>query len=137
LCSGGRGAILFTSRHEDATRLGTGIKLLPLTEEEGLELLLRQSKHEKTQENITDGKKIVHMLGCLALAIDQAAAFISAQRLTLLLFPKWYQKQKKDNSRLHARALGVPENHGQCRKRDFSESLHDVGNILLAGRTHW
>src|SRR5271170_1220799 len=93
--TGGKGAILITSRHEDTTRLGMGIKVPPLTEEEGLELLLRQSKQEQTPENLIEGKKIVHMLGCLALAIDQAAAFISAQNLALSLFPAQYEKRKK------------------------------------------
>ncbi|OZJ01904.1 hypothetical protein BZG36_05096 [Bifiguratus adelaidae] len=75
--SGGRGAILFTSRHEDTASLGRSIK------------------HERTEETIAEGKKIVWMLGCLALAIDQAAAYISFPPLPLSLFPDRYEKKTK------------------------------------------
>jgi hypothetical protein len=42
-----------------------------------------------------EGKKIVKQLGYLALAIDQAAAYISIRQLPLSLFTEHYEKRKE------------------------------------------
>jgi len=78
--------ILVTSRYKDSKRLGKVIHLAKMTEQESLELLFCRSKNELTVENIETGKLIVAKLEFLPLAIDQASAFISAQKLPLTPF---------------------------------------------------
>jgi hypothetical protein len=77
------GAILFTSRHADSTRLGDVVEMGGMTEEEGVELLLSQCAYKDTTENVFKGRKIVRTLGYLPLAIDQAGAYIRARSETL------------------------------------------------------
>ncbi|KAI9770486.1 MAG: hypothetical protein M1839_003201 [Geoglossum umbratile] len=92
---GGSGAILVTSRHSDSERLGVTIRFMRMTEDEGLELLLRQTKLEKNDDNIIEGKKIIQKLSYLPLAIDQAAAYINTRKLLLPLFAKHYDERKE------------------------------------------
>lgn len=89
-------AILITSRRIACDRLGTRIAVEGLTEEEGVELLL--SRCSSTQVNTTDVnecKRIVERLGSLALAIDQAAAYISMRRLPINQFLAVYDDRKE------------------------------------------
>ncbi|CAM6101498.1 unnamed protein product [Calypogeia fissa] len=90
------GTILVTSRHEDSKRLGKVIPLAKMTEQESLELLSRRSENELTDENMETGKSIVAKLEFLPLAIDQAGAFISAQKLPLALFLEHFDLQKEE-----------------------------------------
>ncbi|KAI9858058.1 MAG: hypothetical protein M1813_007870 [Trichoglossum hirsutum] len=92
---GETGAILFTSRHADSERLGTTIRVMRMAENEGLELLLRQSKLESNDDNAAEGRKVIQKLGYLPLAIDQAGAYISARKLPLQLFAKHYNERKE------------------------------------------
>ncbi|KAI9759277.1 MAG: hypothetical protein M1840_003498 [Geoglossum simile] len=92
---GGSGAILVTSRHSDSERLGVTIRFTRMTEDEGLELLLRQPKLAKNDDNIIEGKKIIQKLSYLPLAIDQAAAYINTRKLPLPLFAKHYDERKE------------------------------------------
>ncbi|KAI9776252.1 MAG: hypothetical protein M1839_000486 [Geoglossum umbratile] len=92
---GETGAILFTSRHADSERLGTTIRVMRMAENEGLELLLRQSKLESNDGNAAEGRKVIRKLGYLPLAIDQAGAYISARKLPLQLFAKHYNERKE------------------------------------------
>jgi hypothetical protein len=92
---GQTGSILFTSRHADSKRLGVVIRLTHMTEDEGLELLLRQSGLERNDNNNAEGIKIVKTLGYLPLAIDQAGAYISARKLPLSLFTRHYNERKE------------------------------------------
>ena len=95
LPQGESGAFLFTSRHTDSERLGVAIKVTQMAEEEGLELLLSQSKLERSDSNVVEGKKIIQKLGYLPLAIDQAAAYISARKLPLKLFINHYNERRE------------------------------------------
>ncbi|CAM6086197.1 unnamed protein product [Calypogeia fissa] len=90
------GTILVTSRHEDSKRLGKVIHLAKMTEQESLELLFRRSENELTDENTETAKSIVAKLEFLPLAIDQAGAFISAQKLPLTLFLEHFDSQKEE-----------------------------------------
>ncbi|KAH0553453.1 hypothetical protein GP486_006477 [Trichoglossum hirsutum] len=92
---GQTGSMLFTSRHTDSKRLGIAISVLQMTEDEGLELLLRQSELESNRDNAVAGKKIIRKLGCLPLAIDQAGAYITARKLPLQLFAEHYGERKE------------------------------------------
>lgn len=91
----GCGRILCTSRHADVGRLGTTLNVGSLSELEGLDLLLHRSHHEGTTHNVEAGTAIVQKLGCLALAIDQAAAYITFRHLPLTDFMDHYERRKK------------------------------------------
>ncbi|KAH0538196.1 hypothetical protein FGG08_005212 [Glutinoglossum americanum] len=92
---GETGSILLTSRHAASERLGVTIRITGMAEDEGLELLLRQSKLERNNGNAIEGRKIIQKLGYLPLAIDQAGAYISARKLPLRLFEKHYNERKE------------------------------------------
>ncbi len=91
----GIGEIIFTTRNPECERLGLTIKVSQMTEDEGLKLLLLQSKNEQNDESLTAAKEIVKKLGYLPLAIDQAAAYISARKLPLNQFIKQYNERKE------------------------------------------
>ena len=81
---GGHGHVIFTSRNRDLGRLGTLLEIPPMATDEGVRLLLRgyngndiQNQHRET------ASKITKRLGELALAIDQAAAYIKYRRVPL------------------------------------------------------
>ena len=92
--NGHKGALLFTSRHADSSRLGTTIPVEGMSEEESLELLLHQCNLEKTDETAKEGRTIVRELGCLPLAIDQAGSYIRSRRIPLQVFPGHYKSRK-------------------------------------------
>ena len=92
---GKKGRILFTSRHAGARELGHLITVTSMSESEGLELLLRRSRNNKNDDNSVVGKEIVRRLGCLALAIDQAGAYIFVRRLSLNLFMDHYNNHRE------------------------------------------
>ncbi|MCJ1356254.1 MAG: hypothetical protein MMC33_006248 [Icmadophila ericetorum] len=91
-----KNGILITSRHVSTERLGNAIKVHGLSEDESLELLFHGSDvgtfDEKT---LVEGKKIVKQLGYLALAIDQAAAYISIRQLPLEMFADHFTQRKE------------------------------------------
>ena len=91
---GGRnGRILFTSRHEDSARLGYSIDISKMSEEESLELLLQRKP--LNEEERFHGHGITSLLGYLALALDQASAYISARKLPLKQFKQEYLERKE------------------------------------------
>ncbi len=88
-----KGSILFTSRHAASERLGETVRVMGMTEQEAVELLLCQSKIERNDDNARVGDNIVRRLGYLPLAIDQAAAYISMRKLPLDLFLTHYTER--------------------------------------------
>jgi hypothetical protein len=92
LPSGKNGRILFTSRHEDAARLGHRITVSGMSEQESINLLLQRPPIDEPEK--TEGLKIVSTLGHLALALDQAGAYIRARNLKLGDFISHYLKRK-------------------------------------------
>ena len=93
LPSGRSGQTLFTSRHQDSARLGHKIDASTMTENESLELLLQRLP--LNEDESTHGRKIVSTLGHLALAIDQAGAYIRARSLDLKEFIQHYHDRKE------------------------------------------
>lgn len=93
---GNRGAILFTSTNEDAERLGHMIEVGKMTEDEGMELLIGTSGKESIgDEDKTTVQKIIARLGYLALAIDQAGAYIRVRNLTPGLFIDHFNNRRE------------------------------------------
>ncbi len=81
-----RGAVLLTSRHAASERLGNTVSVTGMTENEALELLLRQSKAERNHDTMAASTMIVRRLELFPLAIDQAVAYICSCRLPLAQF---------------------------------------------------
>jgi tetratricopeptide (TPR) repeat protein len=90
----GNGAVLITSRHADATALGTELQLEGMGEDEGIELLLRRTKFNKGERDVRlAAKQILQRLGNLPLAIDQAGAYMTARNLSPPAFLQQYDKR--------------------------------------------
>ncbi|OAP56890.1 hypothetical protein AYL99_09002 [Fonsecaea erecta] len=78
---GGRGDVLFTSRHGGLRELGRIIDIPPLPDKAGVELLLHRYIGIDVNQYLSEGSTIVRRLGGLALAIDQASAYMTYQQL--------------------------------------------------------
>ena len=88
--------IMLTSRHHESLRLGTPIHVREMDQSDAEDLLLTSSGLIRQDVNPKDLAKIVNMLGCLPLALDQAGAYIRKLHLSLDVFEKHYiNKQKK------------------------------------------
>lgn len=90
----GRGSIIVTSRHTGAERLGKPIHVPSMIDNGGVELLLRDLPADEIEKNETEAHNIVQRLGGLALAIDQAAAYIKFRRIPLSKFMSAYEEEK-------------------------------------------
>ena len=80
---GGRGHVLFTSRNRDLGRLGKLFEIPPMATKEGVRLLLREYDDCDVEQHMAVASSIVARLGGLALAIDQAAAYIKYKKIPL------------------------------------------------------
>ncbi|KAH6681362.1 hypothetical protein B0J14DRAFT_633104 [Halenospora varia] len=89
----GPGEILITSRNQNLGRLGERLEVPAMTSDEGLRLLLADPI--KREKNKIEGTRIVNRLGGLALAIDQAAAYISDIEMAIEDFLPKYEKETK------------------------------------------
>ncbi|MCJ1231793.1 hypothetical protein MMC12_008472 [Toensbergia leucococca] len=107
------GSVLFTSRHASSERLGHVIRVSEMSDDESLDLLLQRPTSEATERQ--QGLAIATMLGYLALALDQAGAYIRAQCLPLQDFRSHYKRRKK------MILEGVPEQWEYRRKLGETE----------------
>lgn len=89
------GFVITTSRHLDSTRLGVGVEVRGMGENDSLELLLRRSSHQRTEANEKLGKSIVRRLGYLPLAIDQAGSYMRRRKLRLGDFLDHYGQRRE------------------------------------------
>ena len=90
----GRGGIIFTSRHESTKVLGRHVLVQSMVDDGGIELLLRDMSSQEVGNCQTEAEDIVRRLGGLALAIEQAAAYISFNRMALPDFIDEYERKK-------------------------------------------
>ncbi|KAL8650824.1 MAG: hypothetical protein Q9226_004982 [Calogaya cf. arnoldii] len=96
---GKHGHVIITSRRRDLDRLGDLMELGSLSSDEGVKLLLRDYNRQEIDENLETAKEIIWRLGGLALAIDQAGAYIAHRRITphdLHEFLEQYEAQRKE-----------------------------------------
>jgi tetratricopeptide (TPR) repeat protein len=89
------GSVITTSRHLDSTRLGVSVEVTGMAEDESLELLLRRSRHQRTEANEMLGKSIVRRLGYLPLAIDQAGSYMQWRKVRLGDFLDHYRQRRE------------------------------------------
>lgn len=122
------GSILFTSRNASSERLGHVIQVSGMSEEESLDLLLqrRQDGPLLDAAERCQGLKIATELGYLALALDQAGAYIRARNLPLQEFVSHYRGRKR---------LILQEIPGQW---EYRKSMNDTeSETLLSAFTTW
>ncbi|KAL7269776.1 hypothetical protein RUND412_007546 [Rhizina undulata] len=89
------GSIVITTRLPDLHRFGTCVEVEAIGAESGLELLLRSSgKFERKPDDaeLEEAREIVKTLGELALALDQAGAYIASLQLP---FYEYRERLKK------------------------------------------
>ena len=93
----GKGAVLITSRHEDTLAYGRVVRLDRMEDSEAIELLLRNTSYKEGDPEVRQNAiKIVRKLGGLPLAVDQASAYIQAQKLPLEDFIPHYETMKEE-----------------------------------------
>ncbi|KAL8977024.1 MAG: hypothetical protein Q9205_007094, partial [Flavoplaca limonia] len=96
---GEHGHVIITSRRRDLDRLGAAVELGAMSPEEGVNLLLRGCSRPEIDQNLDTAKDIVLRLGGLALAIDQAGAYIAHRRIPpaeLGNFLKSFETQREE-----------------------------------------
>lgn len=95
----GSGSILFTSRHKGLGELGEMIKIVPMPHRAGIQLLLNRYRGIEIENYLIEGTKIVDRLGNLALAIDQASAYMQYIQLPIdklhMFLPKYLAQREK------------------------------------------
>ncbi|KAF2197728.1 hypothetical protein GQ43DRAFT_380312, partial [Delitschia confertaspora ATCC 74209] len=92
---GGQGkSQIALDRHEATKALGRYVRVPSMMHDGGIELLLRDMSDKEIESNRATGEDIVRRLGGLALAIEQAAAYISFNRMALRDFKEKYEKKK-------------------------------------------
>ena len=88
------GKVLFTSRHAHSERLGDVIRVSGMSQDESLDLLLRRPTSDATER--LQAIAVAEMMGYLALALDQAGAYIRARsNLPLHKFISHYKERKQ------------------------------------------
>jgi hypothetical protein len=85
-----RGIIILTSRNLGLHRLGDMIQMSTMNPEEALSLLVRSSAVGLGDGNAADADQVVKSLGHLALALDQAGAYIYKRRISFHEFLKHF-----------------------------------------------
>ncbi|KAI1379646.1 hypothetical protein F4677DRAFT_338342 [Hypoxylon crocopeplum] len=90
------GYVLITTRNPVAERIGPLIRVTEMTESEAMNLLFKQLDAAEDETNRNAAVDIVRRLGCLPLAIDQAAAYIKAEGLPLADFLSHYEQSARD-----------------------------------------
>ena len=101
-----------------------------MTKDECLELLLRQSKQERNDNNIAEGKMIVQKLGYLPLAIDQASAYISVRHLPFQLFKKHYEEQRESVFKYTPSLWEYLKKLSDDKEETLPKCVYDVGIII-------
>lgn len=90
-----QGFILITSRNETSKLLGYTVEVPTLSPIQATDLLLQRSGNEDTEENRKFADTIGELLGHLALAVDQAAAYILTNHWSLKQYPDLFRRSRK------------------------------------------
>ncbi|KAK1730752.1 uncharacterized protein BDZ83DRAFT_747077 [Colletotrichum acutatum] len=99
---GNTGNILFTSRRKDMSPILDANQTIPIDimdAEDAVTLFLRASQRQQAKSEDDDdkyGQEIVHELGYLPLAIDQAGSFVCIQECSFRDYLDNFRKRRKD-----------------------------------------
>lgn len=88
------GVLIITTRHAEVVRLGKGIAVDGMKENEAVELFLERCRLETTRDDQAQAAAVVKCLGYLPLAIDQAGSYVSSRRIPLESFQEHYDRRK-------------------------------------------
>ena len=88
------GAVLVTSRHAESAALGKVFEMDSMEEDDSVDLLLHRTRDVPTFQNVEGARAVVHLLGFLPLAVDQAGAYIRARKISFSAFLDHYQNRR-------------------------------------------
>ena len=94
LPSSDKGLVIITSRNHSAAQLGEKVEVDEMSEEDGVTLLRTQSRRGDDPAETQDAFELVKILGCLPLAIDQAAAYIADSNSTFRAYASRFAREK-------------------------------------------
>jgi tetratricopeptide (TPR) repeat protein len=126
-----QGAVVLTTRRVETGRIAQAIVLDVMPEEEGILLLLRRTGYlgvEATLETATPhhreaARAIVHTVGGLPLALDQAGAYIAENRCSLSHYLDLFKQEQRA---LLQRRGTVPSDHPQPVTMTFSLAFEQI-----------
>lgn len=102
-----QGALLLTTRHQALGTFADALEVLPMSNEEGVTLLLRRSKqlhgmppgailsHQEILHAHPAAEELVTLLNGLPLALDQAGAYIEETGCSVRKYLRHYYQQRK------------------------------------------
>ena len=122
---------MITSRSRGLDRLGEVMKLGPLTDDEGVRLLLRPYNNKDREDYIEQGKRLVRRLGGLALAIEQASSYLAERHMAISQLGSFVQQYEEQRRRI---LDFVPDKFWEYQK-DQSRGYRDKGRALSAFAT--
>ncbi|KAK0122575.1 hypothetical protein ONS96_009616 [Cadophora gregata f. sp. sojae] len=92
----GPGSILITSRQAEVRSMGNhSLEVTRLSKAEALEVLLRRTRRNSPEQDVTDATKIIERLGYHALAVDQAGAYVLKRGMAFAAYLESYNQQRK------------------------------------------
>lgn len=122
-----RGCVILTTRNSRATTLGTSIEVGELAIAEASEFLLRSlqlwEKGTSMEVDQESAQNLSRLLGYLALALDQAAAYIRENHLRIDEYIELFERQK-------AELLGT-SSHNRYYKTRSADLDHKYDTVLM------
>lgn len=92
-----RNAVIITSRHTEIQRLDVLFEIDAITDEKDVQLLLREINDDSgSDEQMKHAKSVVAKLENLALAIDQASSYLSANQMSMQAYEKILEEYGKE-----------------------------------------
>jgi tetratricopeptide (TPR) repeat protein len=96
-----QGALLLTTRRQALGTLARSLEVPPMSEEEGIELLLARSGQShlhvaKASQLPAQAAELVHFLEGLPLALDQAGSYLQETGCQVADYVQRYQQQRKE-----------------------------------------
>jgi tetratricopeptide (TPR) repeat protein len=134
----GAGRVLITSRISKWSAAVRTLELDVLDEPDAVEFLLKRTQDRRipAPDDSARAKEIAELLGRLALALEQAGAYISRRRITLAKYiTEWNQRHEHVLDSFDAREMQYPRSVLTTWKTSFDQ-LSDGARSLL-NRLAW
>lgn len=130
------GHILITSRDQSTIGLvsAEGSSIEPLTTAEAVAVLLQKAHIPYHSDKIqADAEALVNDLGCLPLAIDQAASYVLTRKKTLSDYRRLYHTRQQDLLNYHSKLSNYDKSVLTTWELNFTQVEHDspAAAILL------